>query len=107
MPAADLSSLKIHDSARSKSSTGKFLGIFAAAVGVLVLAGGGVLALRGHKPQVEVATAKAAGGVEQVTALNASGYITPRRRATVAAKSTGRVTRRYFDVGNNGKEWKL
>ena len=107
MPAADLSSLKIHDSARTKSSTGKFFGIFAAAVGVLVLAGGGVLALRSRKPQVEVTTARAAGGIEQVTALNASGYITPRRRATVAAKITGRVTGVYFDEGNNVKEGQL
>src|ERR1700757_2368272 len=107
MPAADLSSLKIHDSARSKSSTGKFFGIFAAALGVLVLAGGAVVALRGKKPQVEVTTARAAGGDEQVTALNASGYITPRRRATVAAKITGRVTGVYFDEGNNVKEGQL
>lgn len=107
MPAADLSSLKIHDSARSKSSAGKFLGIFAAALGVLVLAGGGVLALRGRKPQVEVITARVAGGSDQVTALNASGYITPRRRATVAAKITGRVTGVFFDEGNNVKEGQL
>ncbi len=107
MPAADLSSLKIHDSARSKSSTGKFLGIFAAALGAIILAGGAVMALRSRKPQVEVATARAAGGDEQVTALNASGYITPRRRATVAAKITGRVTGVYFDEGNNVKEGQL
>jgi len=107
MPAADLSSLKIHDSARPKSSTGKFLGFFAAALGVVVLAGGGVMALRGRKPQVEVTTARAAGGTEQVTALNASGYVTPRRRATVAAKITGRVTGVYFDEGNNVKEGQL
>ncbi len=107
MPAADLSSLKIHDSARTKSSTGKFFGIFAAALGVIVLAGGGVMALRGRKPQVEVTTARAAGGTEQLTALNASGYVTPRRRATVAAKITGRVTGVYFDEGNNVKESQL
>src|SRR5215475_12046649 len=107
MPAADLSSLKIHDSARPKNSTGKFLGFFAAALGVVVLAGGGVMALRGRKPQVEVTTARAAGGTEQVTALNASGYVTPRRRATVAAKITGRVTGVYFDEGNNVKEGQL
>ncbi|HWZ98763.1 MAG TPA: efflux RND transporter periplasmic adaptor subunit [Candidatus Dormibacteraeota bacterium] len=107
MPAADLSSLKIHDSARSKSSAGKFLGIFAAVLGVIVLGAGAVMALRGRKPQVEVTTARAAGGSEEVTALNASGYITPRRRATVAAKITGRVTGVYFDEGNNVKEGQL
>ena len=31
--------------------------------------------------------------------MNASGYVTPRRRATVAAKITGRVTGVFFDEG--------
>ena len=107
MPAADLSSLRIHDSARAKSSTGKFLSIFAAVVGALVLVGGAVIAFRSRKPEVEVTTARAAGGSDEVTALNASGYITPRRRATVAAKITGRVTGVFFDEGNNVKEGQL
>ena len=107
MPAADLSSLKIHDSSRTKGSAGKVLAYISAVIGALVLLGGGVLALRGRKPQVEVATARAAGGSDQVTALNASGYVTPRRRATVAAKITGRVTGVFFDEGNNVKEGQL
>jgi len=107
MPAADLSSLKIHDSARTKGSAGKILAYISAVIGALVLLGGGVLALRGRKPQVEVATARASGGSDQVTALNASGYVTPRRRATVAAKITGRVTGVFFDEGNNVKEGQL
>ena len=107
MPAADLSSLKIHDSARPEGSAGKVLAYISATIGALVLLGGGVLALRGRKPQVEVAVARAAGGSEQVTALNASGYVTPRRRATVAAKITGRVTGVFFDEGNNVKEGQL
>jgi RND family efflux transporter MFP subunit len=107
MPAADLSSLKIQDSARAKGSTGKFLSIFAALVGALVLVGGALMAFRSHKPQVEVTTARAAGGSDDITALNASGYITPRRRATVAAKITGRVTGVFFDEGNNVKEGQL
>jgi len=107
MPAADLSSLKIHDSARTKGTAGKVLAYISALIGALVLLGGGVLALRGRKPQVEVTTARAAGGSDQVTALNASGYVTPRRRATVAAKITGRVTGVFFDEGNNVKEGQL
>jgi len=107
MPAADLSSLKIHDSARTKGTAGKVLAYISALIGALVLLGGGVLALRGRKPQVEVTTARAAGGSDQVTALNASGYVTPRRRATVAAKITGRVTGVFFDEGNNVKAGQL
>ena len=107
MPAADLSSLKIHDSARSKGSVGKVFAYISATIGAIVLLGGGILAIRGRKPEVEVTTARSAGGSEQVTALNASGYVTPRRRATVAAKITGRVTGVYFDEGNNVKEGQL
>ena len=41
------------------------------------------------------------------TALNASGYVTPRRRATIAAKITGRVTAVFFDEGTRVKEGQL
>src|SRR5208282_5348232 len=39
--------------------------------------------------------------------LNASGYITPRRRATIAAKITGRVTGVFFDEGTRLAENQL
>ena len=39
--------------------------------------------------------------------LNASGYITPRRRATIAAKITGRVIGVYFDEGTRVQEGQL
>jgi RND family efflux transporter MFP subunit len=106
MPA-DLASLKIHDSARSRGGSGKFLGYFAAAIGLLLLIGGAVFALKNRAPVVEVATAQAAGDPAQQTLLNASGYVTPRRRATVAAKITGRVTGVFFDEGNRAKEGQL
>jgi RND family efflux transporter MFP subunit len=107
MPAADLASLKIHDTHRSGGSAGKFLGYFAAAIGVLLLIGGAVFALRNRAPVVEVAVARPAGDPAQQTLLNASGYVTPRRRATVAAKITGRVTGVFFDEGNRAKEGQL
>jgi RND family efflux transporter MFP subunit len=98
MPSADLSSLKIHDTSRS-SGGGKFWRIFAASLGVLVLLAGGVFALRGKTPVVDVVAARAPSGPQGETLLNASGYVTPRRRATVAAKITGRVTGVFFDEG--------
>ena len=107
MPAADLGSLKIHDSARSESSAGKYLGYFAAAIGALLLIGGGVFALRNRATTVETAVARPAGDPARQTLLNASGYVTPRRRATVAAKITGRVTGVFFDEGNHVKEGQL
>ncbi|HET7206471.1 MAG TPA: efflux RND transporter periplasmic adaptor subunit [Terriglobales bacterium] len=97
----DLSSLRIQDSHRSGSKTGKFLRYASAALGVVVLIAGASFALRNQTPVVEVVTAEKpqAGGLEAI--LNASGYVTPRRRATIAAKITGRVTGVFFDEGTH------
>jgi RND family efflux transporter MFP subunit len=98
-PQHDLSSLRIDDHSRRGSKTGKRLGLFAAAVGAVLLLGSLLLAFRSQKPIVEVATARPASGAKAEALLNASGYITPRRRATVAAKVTGRVEQIYAEEG--------
>ncbi len=81
--------------------------LLAASLGVLVLLTGGIFALRSQMPTVEVAAARPANGPEAQTLLNASGYVTPRRRATVAAKITGRVTGVFFDEGMHVHEGQL
>jgi RND family efflux transporter MFP subunit len=95
----DLGSLRIHDGQRSKTGTGRRV-IFAA-IPVLIFAGivAAAYAFRSQKSVVEVATAAKPEAGGRQTALNASGYITPRRRATIAAKITGRVTGVFFDEG--------
>lgn len=107
MPTGDLSSLKIHDSARSKGVGGKILRIFAASLGVLVILIGTVLAFRSQTPAVQVAGALPANDPQAQTLLNASGYVTPRRRSTVAAKITGRVTGVFFDEGVRVRQGQL
>ena len=97
-PKPDLGSLRIHEGQRKGGRTGKALGLFAAILGGGVLVGGGWLAYTHQKPVVEVAVAQKAGS-DRPALLNASGYVTPRRRATVAAKITGRVTGVFFDEG--------
>ena len=98
---ADLGSLRIQDSHRSGGKTGKRIAYATAGLGVLVLIAGGAFAFRTQKPEVEVVTAEtpAPGGTEGI--LNASGYVTPRNRATIAAKITGRVTGVFFDEGTH------
>src|SRR5690242_10631602 len=98
----DLSTLRIDESAR-KSGGSRWLRWFAVAVGVLVLVSGAVLALRGKVPVVELASAHAPTESREVL-LNASGYVTPRRRATIAAKITGQVTNVYIEEGVRVKE---
>lgn len=95
----DLSPLKIDDRARASGGRRKFLPWFAAVLGAVVLASALVIVLQRQAPLVEVAMARSTGGNDRVALLNASGYVTPRRRATVAAKITARVTTMYADEG--------
>ena len=103
----DLGSLRIQDGQRSKSGMGKR--VIYASLPVVIFAAivATAFALRNQKPIVEVAAAAKpdAGGLQ--TALNASGYVTPRRRATIAAKITGRVTGVFFDEGTRVKDGQL
>jgi RND family efflux transporter MFP subunit len=103
----DLGSLRIREGQRSKSGLGRRL--FYAAIPVVIFAGIVVaaFAFRNQKAVVEVTTiSKPEVGGHQ-TALNASGYVTPRRRATIAAKITGRVTGVFFDEGTRVAEGQL
>jgi len=107
-PVHDLGSLRIDDSHRSSSSWGKRISIF---FGLLVVLGGlsgAVFTFWNQKPVVEVVLVqKSANNGGREALLNASGYVTPRRRATIAAKITGRVTGVFFDEGTHVAENQL
>jgi RND family efflux transporter MFP subunit len=103
----DLASLRIHDGQRKGSQAGKRV---ITILLVLLLLGGiaaaAAYALRNTKPVVDVTTVTTAETGAHA-ALNASGYVTPRRRATIAAKITGRVTSVHFDEGTRVQEGQL
>jgi RND family efflux transporter MFP subunit len=103
----DLGSLRIHDGQRAKSGLGRR--IMYAAIPVLIFAGivAAAYAFRSQKPVVDVAAAAKADPGGRQTLLNASGYVTPRRRATIAAKITGRVTGVFFDEGTRVAQGQL
>jgi HlyD family secretion protein len=103
----DLASLRIHEGQRAKSGLGRRA--MYAAIPVLIFAGivAAAYAFRSQKPVVDVATAAKADPGARQTLLNASGYVTPRRRATIAAKITGRVTGVFFDEGTRVAEGQL
>jgi HlyD family secretion protein len=103
----DLSSLRIHDGQRKQSSMGRRLFWASIPVAIFLAIVATAYALRSQRPVVQVAAASKpdAGGPQ--AALNASGYITPRRRATIAAKITGRVTGVFFDEGTRVSEGQL
>ncbi len=95
----DLSGLRIDESARTnKRGRGRLrVGLISGAMVLAVLAA--AFLFRGRAPLVEVALARPAGEGGAATLLNASGYVTPRRRATVAAKITARVLDVLVDEG--------
>ncbi len=103
----DLGSLRINDGQRSQSKMRKR--IFYASIPVLIFAGivAAALAFRNQKAVVEVAAAVKPDPGGRQALLNASGYVTPRRRATIAAKITGRVTGVFFDEGTRVAEGQL
>jgi len=102
----DLSALRISDTKRTNSSRGKRWIWIVLAVLVVGLVGAAASAFRNRKVEVETAPAvRPVNGPAGV--LNASGYVTPRRRATIAAKITGRVTGVFFDEGTRVTEGQL
>lgn len=94
----DLSTLRIEEHARGSRGGIRWLRWIVAVVGVLLLASAAVLALKGKPPVVGVTTVHAGQGGPPAL-LNASGYVTPRRRATIAAKVTGLVKEVYAEEG--------
>src|SRR5206468_9421137 len=94
----DLSALRIDERARRdpKRSTGRLIAVGVAAM--LVLGAAAWLLLRERAPEIEVTTVRTDKGGRPAL-LNASGYVTPRQRATIAAKITARVNEIYVDEG--------
>jgi len=95
----DLSELKIDPSRREKKGPGRrtiaIIGV-ALAVAIIVIL---VASFAKHPAEVETAAVREVGAAGQTAVLNASGYVTPRRRATVSAKVTGKIKDVLIDEG--------
>ena len=95
----NLSDLKIDHQARSSDGGGRRLMLIAAAI-LVTIAVIAILIVGGtSKTTVEVAIARAAPTGGAATILNASGYVEPRRKATVSSKITGKVIEVLVDEG--------
>jgi len=93
-----LDSLRIDRSVEEKSER-KTLWYVAVAVAVILL---GIVIwffVRPTRAAVTVVQAKAVAGETRSTVLNASGYVTARRQATVSSKSTGQVIEVLVEEG--------
>ncbi|MBS0461274.1 MAG: efflux RND transporter periplasmic adaptor subunit [Proteobacteria bacterium] len=106
-PADLLNQLRIDRSAPPPSPRAwRWVGIvgFIAAVAVLAVFGGSKLLHRDGAPQVQVASATAIGAGTSASVLDATGYVTARREATVSAKITGKVNQVFIEEGQHVPE---
>ena len=98
-PKPSLSDLKIDHEARTRDSGTTRTLLIAAVVLVAIATAAFFLIRRGGPVSVEVATVRPAPAGGSTTVLNASGYVEPRRKATVSSKITGKVTQVLVDEG--------
>ena len=103
----DLAALRIERTPDASPRRG-WIGWAIAAIVLLALGfAGWSWAMRERTPEVQVGavTARAAG--TQASVLNASGYVTARRRATVSSKVTGKVIEVNVEEGMAVKEGQI
>jgi HlyD family secretion protein len=82
--------------AGARNRTPMWIGI---AIAVIVVAALGYWIARPRAKVVRVATAKSIAGQARGAVLNASGYVTARRQATVSSKVTGKVSEIFIEEG--------
>ena len=98
-----LEDLRIDRSAVDESSGKLWIGILV--VLAVIAAGAAWWWLRAENvPQVQTVTARVAATGQGSTVLNASGYVTARRKATVSSKITGKVVQVLIEEGMEVQE---
>lgn len=95
----DLSALRIEESARKTGTSAKTVRHVLFVFVILAIASGSAVAFFNRPVQVEAVTVYRPLTTGPSTLLNASGYVTPRRRATIAAKITARVVEMLAEEG--------
>ena len=103
----DLAGLRIEREPEGRGA-GRWIGWL---IVVALLAGGGYYGWRWYSAErpieVEVATVTERAAGTQAAVLNASGYVTARRRATVSSKITGKVIEVNVEEGMAVKEGQI
>ncbi|MGN6184612.1 MAG: efflux RND transporter periplasmic adaptor subunit [Thermoanaerobaculia bacterium] len=94
---AALEGLRIHRSEETRSRVPVWA--IVVPVALLLLIGAYWLFGRGSAKEVRVAPAKAIAGETRGAVLNASGYVTARRQATVSSKVTGKIIEVFIEEG--------
>jgi RND family efflux transporter MFP subunit len=98
-----LKELRIDRRARPARARGRWLAVGAVALLALAL-GAWLVWTRVSPPTVRTAAARAASPLGAGSVLDASGYVTARRQATVSAKITGKVSEVLIEEGQRVTE---
>ena len=104
--AKDLAALKIPQEERG-GGRGRPILVVVILLAIAAIAGGGwywSTALQAATVKVAPAAAKGGSAAAQGAVLNASGYVTARRRATVSSKVTGKVIEVFVEEGKSVRE---
>jgi RND family efflux transporter MFP subunit len=98
-----LNELRIERNAPAPPRSWRWLWIVLALLVLSIAIGAGFWMLRGDaSPQVHVATAATIGGASgNASVLDATGYVTARREATVSSKITGKVKEVFIEEGQH------
>ena len=102
MEKGALDGLKIDRTQERDPSLGRWLSLVVAAAGVILLAAWWWLG-GSQDPEIRSAIARETGAA-QSTVLDASGYVTARRQATVSSKVTGKVMEVFIEEGMEVEE---
>ncbi len=94
---ATLDGLRIQRS--DTESRRRFPWLIVIPIAVVVVAIAAWALTRGGRKEVRVATATSVTGQARGAVLNASGYVTARRQATVSSKVTGKITEVFIEEG--------
>ena len=96
---SDLASLRLERESHSPSGR-RWIGWVALAIILVAAAGGAWWWWSRERPiAVEMATVSSRQAGAQAAVLNATGYVTARRRATVSSKITGKVVEINIEEG--------
>ena len=103
----DLAALRIEREPESHTSR-RWIGWLVLVV-LLVMAGGGAWWWFGRERpiEIEIATVSSRQAGAQASVLNATGYVTARRRATVSSKITGKVVQVNIEEGMAVREGQI
>lgn len=100
----DISHLRISPQDKDERPTGRWVLISCLLIIVMIVSGLLVYFFNGQTMTISVAKAESMGSGQELTILNASGYVTPRRRATIAAKITGQIIDMQVEEGMHVKK---